>query len=401
MYRDRLYGGSSSGIKRVSGWNFNAASVPVETLLATSPANTKGLIFFKSRLFGWVRNRLHWTDEITVGGYPETWNTAVNFADIPSYSTPTIHNIHIMNNTMYLFCQDGVYTLQVYGPPSSWVLKKVFPGIKTFSTGDSILSSDGSFIYYTDRRSVFAFNGESVFEIGIPIKEIFTWSSYFIVTQLNVFQKGFLLTIQQVEQYVDGFALNRAITSRVFYYTGTVWTEITIGVNTLIAVNSTFCNVRVPAWASSTDYLDSYVNLTVGTSYTAVNNYITKYNDNSYGMDLVTDVVQPSLRVPVKENLINMKKFKYGFLDLFKGVSNDLIYTSTYAPGIAVAEEALSTVGALETNMVLKFKLPQMSRRLSLRLRFLSVFATRGMVPFKIKKVSLVLNTHRTTPDHV
>lgn len=248
LYKDRIYAANSAGSwYRITGWGAFTALVPTaltETLLPgannNGMSNLTGQFVFKDRLFCYRDNRVWYTDVATAGGYPETWDSTLNFFDLPSAGSPAIWNAFIINNLVYLFTEDGVYTLQVYGTPDNWVVRKLRDDIVIYHHYAACVNN--GVIYFANYGGVFAFNGDQLVEIGQPLSYLFQNFSTFTGYGVSSFADGITLTIQKYQDGLPTFSKYVLSSSSVYYFDGEVWSEFQIGVET--------ANAKPPAHGS-------------------------------------------------------------------------------------------------------------------------------------------------------
>lgn len=404
MYRDRIYACESTGalgILRLTGWNFPAgAGALTETAIGVTPLRSSGMFVFKSRIFSWYENRVSFTDEAAAGGYPETWNTGSNFFDLPSDGSPTIQNMFVINNIIYIFSSDGIYTLQVYGPPSSWTVRKTNTEIITSYPTDSCLASSGV-MFFCDGTSVFAFNGEKTVDIGDPVKEVLRAKEDVGVGYgIFPFESGIVLTVQQ-QYFVNLGAPNARYevrSSRVLYFDGSTWSEFTYGDYPILSFCNSFVVPNIRQYGYGRANTTTYFAMTYGNTYNTLTEAVFYYDPDNY-----TETIQTRLTAPVKVKTLNEKNVKYGYLDLYSKITT--LFKSIISQGVSSAEDTLTLVPASspDFNYLVKFKAPGIVRRLAIRLRIVvpADGNTVGSFPFQIKKISLVMNTARKEPDGV
>lgn len=401
MYRDNLYSCSSAAsVYKISNWNFAVANsgALTETNVAGSPALT-GLVFHKSRLFGWKNQRVYFTDAIAVGGYPETWNTAANFFDLPSTSTPLIHDMFVFNGTLYIFAEDGIYTVSVYGAPTNWVVKLVSSDIVINNKSCVCLAEDG-FVYYTTQKNIFVYNGERSVDIGGPLQAIINKGGPIGVSvSVFPFEKGILANILQYS--TDG-TRRYVSNSRVFHFDGKYWSEFTFRNGTSQGVMIRNAYVQFPifgmvpnTYSTKVSYLQLYYGDYSGT--VTGNQEIVYYDPDDYAEDFTC-----SVKFPVTASFNMEKRFKYGYLDLYSRLTT--LTKADISQGVPSTPDTLTMSPVTDDkNYLLRFKLPQIVRRLSVKLSMaiLASSALRGEPPFEIKQMGLVVNTGRKEPDGV
>lgn len=405
QYRDRFYFVTAGGIRRFSGLSFVApattAAAYTEAVVEATITSLSGLIFHKTRLFGWIDNRVKFTDEVTVGGYPETWNVAANFFDLPSDGAPTIHAMFNINGMLYIFSEDGVYTASIYGSPVNWTVKAYDKSL-LINDPRKICQSRNGIVYYSDGSTVYAYNGERSIEVGQPIKDALRYpeSSGGIAHKIFPFENGIIVNVLH---YTSGGDL---MFGKLYYFDGNLWTEITIGTNDIIEVGYAFTNPTISGntlvpdnKSTSTSFLNVFLGSFVGGGTSVVLYYVDdKYQD--YISDNTYDNIVCAMTVPAHASVVHEKRFKYGYLDLYSDpitltkddVSQDITGTPDTLPLLPLS---------LDKNYLVKFKLPQLVRRLALRFTMDLQGFDSGYSPFKLKGLYALMNTHRTEPDEL
>ena len=399
MYRDRIYAfcSTDSAIKRLTGWSFVGASALTETTVGVTPTAISGMLFFKSRLFAWYQNRVMFTDEITAGGYPETWNTGTNFFDLPSDGSPTINNIFVIDNTMWAFTEDGVYTVLVYGAPSNWIVRKVNERIITTSKYDSCISSDNIIFFKTD-ESVFAFNREKIVEVGAPIKHVLqNRGSVGLVSAIFTSEKGLFLSVQQLGSGGTYYTLEGATT---YYFNGNGWSKITYGSNTFLSISQCFASRDALALSNWSSSRITYISLLYGTAAGSLSSEFLYVAENNYA-----ETMSCVFKVVIKDMAFRERRFKYGYLDIYSRLSG--YFKTNISQGLISpdADEETYNLTPVPTdkNFLSKFKAPQLVKSFLLKFRqeLTAGAAIVGTPPFQVKAVDLIVNTSRNVSDSV
>jgi hypothetical protein len=397
MYRDRIYAfcSTDSAIKRLTGWSFTGASALTETTCGVTPTAILGMFFFKARLFAWYNNRIFFTDEISAGTYPETWNTGTNFLDLPSDGSPTIHNIFTIDNTLYVMSEDGVYTVLVYGTPSNWIVRKINERIITTSKFDSCISAD-NVIFFKTSESIYAYNREKIVEIGGPVKKALQErGTVAVVSAIFTSELGLFLSVQKLGSGGTYYTLEGAST---YYFNGNGWTKIVLGSNTFLSVSQCFGARDILALSNWSSSRITYVSFIYGTAQGSLTTEFLYLAENNY-----IETMSCIFSIPVREALIKEKKIKSGAIDLYSRLAS--IFKTNISQGLdspSSSEDTL-TLSATSTdkNFFKRFKTPQMIRRLTIKFRqeITSGAAIVGTPPFQVKSIVLFSNTHRNEPD--
>ena len=322
------YGGTvyfyqeSIGVRSIATFDFTpGAHTTTVATIAGSPnygANTLDspvtLFTFKDRLFLVNKKRVAYTDAATAGGFPTTWNIGTNFFDIPA---GTIYRAFIFNNNIYFFTSIGIFTLQVYGSPASWVLRQ----INIFETTQSYngVCQNGALFYMVHNRSILAFNGSSTVSISEPIDDYLAGCEGIGVFP---FEDGVLVCAQT---YTGPKATTTIDSSRVFYFNGKQWSEITLSGFSILCVKDALidvsCSISEQVATSVVEFAYSNTAIDVGanlTSQTFIVNRKLVAGDGTllYSANLPIEfTVTPVsfIGVPNRE-----KRIKYGYLSTFK-----------------------------------------------------------------------------------
>lgn len=240
QYRDRYYVIEKTGSYGdvVCRYNWGGAYSLSRTVVATLASQPLiDLVAFRDRLFALKHNssRVFYSDQAAVGGYPETWSTS-QFFDLPD-SGAKLKRAFVANDRLYLFTTNGLYYLYANGAPSNWQLVPVSTEIKIQSYDD--VNYIGGVFFFTDRRSIFAYNGSStITEIGKPIKSALRSrvADYAIPLETAV-QHYNGPTSFKFFPYLDGFIFAcyhftyNASTliyskNKYYYFNGSSWSEV-------------------------------------------------------------------------------------------------------------------------------------------------------------------------------
>jgi len=407
QYSDRVYYfNSANGVYRVSGWSFTAGVALTTVLIAASPTNPSGysnlhMFEFKDRLFLVVGNRVYFTETATAGGYPETWDTAANFFDLP---VKEIHKVYVQNGIVYFFTPEGVYTLQIYGPPSSWFIKPFDTDVQTMGYF-SVAYNKGVF-YIIHNKEVYVYNGKQNVKISAPI------DSY--LEECNgvgvfAFEEGVLVCGQK---YIAGSGTSTIMAaSRVFYFNNETWSEITLSGHALLSVYDSVVDIISDLTEGRPT---SFVKLIYGNEITSSADAVSRvfqtfYVSRKYVSGDSVNISAPALNIdfvvtPVSHSrpVIKEKRIKYGYLNVYSTLST--LYATPSIEGVAQAEQTLTLSGVTDKNYLIKLKMPGFLRRLSVKIRGSVTAAALGVPattsPIEIKSLHAVLNTHRNEENN-
>lgn len=430
QYSDRIYAYfTSSGIRRISGWNYNtAANVTLtETAIGGSPSFAASIYtptlleVYKDRLFLIDGNKVYFTEVAAVGGYPETWNPSTNFIILPVTS---IVNSFIFNNIMYLFTTNGVWTLQVQGAPEAWLLKQINESICTSHMGGSCFN-DGVF-YYSQLNEIYAFNGyDRPISISQPINE------YLLKCRgigVFAFERGCIVC---AEIYIPDptdtdFALVGE--TKLFYFNGATWCEIDFNysdnenyissiVGTSILVSSDLTNQRPSTFIT--------ILQTDGATYAMRTYFVDSLNyvGDALTMGPTDGTITATIPIrwelvpaPISKDFLKEKRHKRGYLSLLSTAED---YPIDYSISVDGAE--FTPVGELQLekefpsedrNFLVQFEVDTFARRLQMKFQgwITQPSPTTGLVsnvvgisvnsaPLEITSLSIIGNTGRNEAE--
>ena len=227
QYRDRYYGSNvANTIFRISNFSITpSTNLVITDLVSVSGVNL--LFTFKNRVFGIAKNRIYYTDLPALGGYPEVWNTALNFVDVPTSDMDlTVYNFAIYKDRVYLFSDRGIYVFLANGSPTNWSIQLV-SNEYIIQNRDSVGVNRG-FIFFTDQFNVYAFNGVTFKKITGSLEGFFRLYGFgtsgalaYTCVKLYPFLDGVLL---ECVSYIGptNYTFNL---SRLFYFDLQIWIE--------------------------------------------------------------------------------------------------------------------------------------------------------------------------------
>jgi hypothetical protein len=193
VYNTTLYAAATTGVFKLGVNNF--PTVIVETAVAGSPTNLIGLVSHKSRLFGWndtVKNRLYFTDAPAVGALPDTWNIGTNFIDFNGPRGDTdIQQVVPLGNYLYVFTNNGLFSLYLSGAPTNWIVKMINPTIINKSPRQVV--SFNSLIYYVTNKGVYVTDGFEFKLLSAALDPIFNGAGQRSTFNLFIVDNGLLL----------------------------------------------------------------------------------------------------------------------------------------------------------------------------------------------------------------
>jgi len=230
QYKDRYYASNiTDTIFRVS--NFTTAATPLTITDLVSIAGVNLLLSFKNRIFGIFKNRIYYTDLPSIGGYPETWNSSLNFLDMPTADLDlTIYNAIVYKDRIYLFTDRGIYVFFANGAPINWSIQLVSADYPIYHR-DSVAVNKG-FIFLTDQTKIVAFNGVTFKDVTGSLKDIYGLQGFgssgvprYVTLKLYAFMEGII-----IEHLTYTGAVNYTYsTSRQFYFDLNIWVEFLFG----------------------------------------------------------------------------------------------------------------------------------------------------------------------------
>jgi hypothetical protein len=215
VYNKTLYIGTNTGVfvLNVSNFPTSLTSTPV----AGSPTNILRLITHKSRLFGFnavIPNRLYFTDAPAVGQPPEAWVTTQNFIDFngPKGST-TIWDIVSLNNYIYVFTDNGLFSLYTQGGTTNWNSKLINGNIQVAALNQ--VATQNNLIYYITDEGVFVTDGFDFKCLSDSLTEYFSGLKQFsgLKARLSIFNDGIAFSAPDP----DGFSTPDGWCASVFY----------------------------------------------------------------------------------------------------------------------------------------------------------------------------------------
>lgn len=228
QYKDRYYGsnGLTAGkIYRISGFAVGGPALTMTDVLATNGVDI--LLTFKSRVFGIKKGRIYYTDLPAIGGYPETWNAALNFVDIPSVDYDvTVHNAIIYKDKIYMFTDKGIYVFTASGAPENWSIQLVSSNYPVYDRDSVCINKN--LIFMTDQQSVTMFDGSEFKNVGVNVRAVFhNFTTTYAWFSVYPFEDGVILcrnTFTNSAGNYAGSATNAG--KKVLYYNMTAWAEI-------------------------------------------------------------------------------------------------------------------------------------------------------------------------------
>lgn len=220
VYNGNLYAGTSTGVIKIGVANFPTSIT--ETAVPSSPTGLIKMITHKSRLFGitGITNRLYFTDAPAVGTLPENWNTTVNFIDFNGPNGQTnINDIVSLNNYIYVFTNNGLFSLYTTGAASNWIVKLVNPDVAVHGINQVVTKNN--LIYFVAEDGVYVTDGFDFKLISQALSEKFTgiYQQAPQLMWLTPFDNGILLRTKGDQTTTEG----------EFFYTrleSIAWTNI-------------------------------------------------------------------------------------------------------------------------------------------------------------------------------
>lgn len=216
QFRDRYYGWvkSSTFVYKISNFVAGGGAL-VMTAVSTAMAGVTMLIAFRNRIFAMAKGRIYYTDLPAIGGYPETWNTVVNFIDLPAVDFDvTIFNAKVYKDKLYLFTDRGIYYLQANGDPINWNIQLVSANFPIFNR-DSV-AVNRNLIFVTDQQTIYMFDGTQFTNVSQSIQEIFyNFQSDQALIKIYPYEDGIALVRSR---YTTGSGSYAQFNESLFYY---------------------------------------------------------------------------------------------------------------------------------------------------------------------------------------
>jgi len=426
QYKDKIYAWwESVGVGVVSNWDFTTSNprTLTRTLVPTSPANQASQLSFnayldvyKDRLFLTVGNRVYFTETAAPGGYPETWDIAVNFFTLP---VPTVYKTFVFNNILYFFTSLGIWTLQVNGPPESWILKLLTPTVSV--THEQAICLNTTTFYYTQGNAVYAYNGgQEYVKISDPIEEYLEE-----VHSIGVFafEDGCLVSTQKYKPSTADPTKATIDSTRVFYFNKNVWTEITmfeaalnpllIIIGSAVQVAADISNQRPTTYFTYLTGRDSA--MFIGTAFVDRDHHMGDGNfiqsPYNYDTDRANEALQSwEFAVSFNPAFNKEKRVKYGYMDI---LSKELDYEVEFQLNIEGKGYFSSKHVVLEkesptndNSFNIQFPVDNYARRLDIKTKGEITWSGLVKIPIKtspieIKRMMLVYNTGRSEEKYV
>ena len=250
QYRDRYYvltgtnATAPTGSTTVLRFIFGSSSI-TDSTITTILSGAHQILTFRDRIFAFsiTNQAIYYTDQATVGGYPETWS-ASNVIYLPDAGA-IVYNAFVHNDRIYMFTNRGVYQLYATGSPSNWSLQPVNPNIKVYQK-DSVALVNGTFVY-TDTESVYLYTGGTqIIEVGQPIKYAYSAKvvdhSYPISGSATVYSgpseyrilpylEGFILALGYHNNTSGATDWKQTRAPKYYYFNGETWSEIQFDYN--------------------------------------------------------------------------------------------------------------------------------------------------------------------------
>ncbi len=399
-YLDRIYINASGGIGYMTSINWAAGTYTFTQTNASGPTGTRGLFVFKDRLWAWDDTKIFYTEvPASPGAYPESWATA-NFIVIGAGSgLGKIQSIIPVGTQLYVFTENGLYTVAIIGSPINWVVRLI-DGTISVNSPNCAYEYKG-LVYFADTKGVWVTDGSEVKNISKTLEPLFDLglqTSYYVRFKLVGLDDGILLARQLVDRN------NQIAGCRLFYTPAdyVAWTEFECSANNvdftdiiagfpklsshhiwnasnyLVVVNSVFAS------GTHTAELVVFYPAGVDAIYTAVG------QNGGY--------IESSLKTSVtvfRES--QEKRALYGYLNYATDANDselDLTYRwNTEVQDALITENITNDTEAYKEALV-KIKGPEFFRTIQFEL---SATCTEDTKVYDIFGVSLNLQAHRNT----
>lgn len=172
-YNGRIYFNTTAGVYRINALTWGASPSITDTSVTGPVGCTTGIFHFQDRIWTSVGNIIYYTDAPTSpGGFPETWNIGANFVVVVGEKGPaTIFKIIPYQTRLYIFTNQGLFVLSIYGTPNDWNLKTADSKVKVNTVSCAFELS--GIVYYICDLGVFATTGSSTVKLSGSIENFF------------------------------------------------------------------------------------------------------------------------------------------------------------------------------------------------------------------------------------
>ena len=375
----------TNGVYKITTFTWPGPTI-TPTAVASSP-NLDGMIFFKSRLFGFKGSTIYFTDVTTTAApNPETWATSVNTVIINSTgATPKIYKLMVFNDRLMIFTDNGLYTLSIQGQPASWLLKPLDLAIQVNSFECAV--EYRGHIYFVDATGVWMTNGSSSQLISEPIKYNFIYSTF--GSSFRILRVGSFLMVYMAYTTVFG-----GVQDETCYYTSFdnlgSWGKYQGGDTGMLPIASLN---KVPLTTNT--YANEAVllheiggsNFVILSDWQAAG-YLDDYNRTALGFTLTTSDLAVG-------SDIEDKYVKYGYMVLNNEFNGGSMSINVNVNGTEAIIPTTYGTGTLTGQRVIKFEVGVRVRRLTVSVSY-AVPTGPGAI---IEGLYFVVGTERTSTE--
>jgi len=198
-YNGRMYFNTTAGVYRINTVTWSASPSISSTSVSGPVGTTTPIFHFQDRIWTSKDNIIYYTDAPTSpGGFPETWNIGANFIVVVGEKGPaTIFKIIPYQTRLYIFTNQGLFVLSIYGAPSDWYLKTADAKVRVNTISCAFEVS--GIIYYICDLGVYATTGSSTVKLSGSIE------NYFLVgNQVSGSETGLRKFTEYRIHYLDG-----------------------------------------------------------------------------------------------------------------------------------------------------------------------------------------------------
>lgn len=368
-YLDRIYAAFENTVYRLSNFKYDgtAPAITETSIISPLPSSPNSgddtskalLVAYENRIFHFRYDRVNYSDIPTAGGYPETW-PATNFFDLIGVNSvsPQIYNAFVIQGILYIFTNQGIWSLNGKGSTSNWTLTFLTDSIKITSRNSAAII--GGTVIATDKRKTYSFNGSSVQEIGLEAKFLYeVYNSFSICPFLD----GFILAGRN---YVNSSGWTLAVptgaTSTVWpecmalYFDGEVWTKIVHGesgpVDFLYGCTG---KTRSSNYSSNLSFL-------VGRSYTGSDKFNLMYYDRLLYRDVdvssTNSAIVASIRTADNFNGVKTMRVKRIVSRVFSLIAGVTMYTRISGASTIITTDTPTIADAGDNNYSIESKGP-------------------------------------------
>lgn len=401
VYLDRIYINASGGIGYMEDFDWDAGTYTFTQVNTTGPTGTRGLFVFKDRMWAWDDTKIFYTAvPDSPGAYAEDWDEG-NFIVIGSGTgLGKIQSIIPVGTQLYVFTENGLYTVAVIGSPVNWVVRLIDSTVSV-KTPNCAYEHKG-IVFFVDSNGVWVTDGSEVKPISKNLEPLFDLglqTDFYAQWKLVPLDDGLLIGRQLISRSgsVAGF--------RMFYtpLDNIAWTEFTLSVSTVEFVDII---AGFPKLSSAHIWNPTNFLVAVHSRFATGINTTELLMFYPVGQDIVnTDVGAGSGYITA--NLVTNvdvfrstqeKKSLYAYLNYGTGVANSEIsvnYRWNTETGDTVVAGSIDEDTVSYKEAMAKILGPEFFRHIQFEL---DLICTTDTITYDVFGVSINLQGHRKTP---